>query len=237
MATKTTTKEKKVNSAVSLDATIYSQKGTKTGTITLPEKVFGLKWNADLVHEVVTAMMANKRSGTAHTKDRSEVSGGGKKPWKQKGTGRARHGSTRSPIWVGGGITHGPRSDKDYSQKINKKARVKALFTVLSRQYATGAMLFVDDLALTSIKTKDAVAILGNLAKIESFEKLTSEKRTGTLMVLPEITETVAKSFANFPGVTLITTADLNPLLVSTFRHVILVNPSKAVEVLENKMK
>lgn len=235
MATKTTTKEKKA--PVSLDAVIYSQKGTKAGSIALPEKVFGLKWNADLVHEVIHAMMANKRSGTAHTKDRSEVSGGGKKPWKQKGTGRARHGSTRSPIWVGGGTTHGPRNEKDYSQKINKKARVKALFNVLSRQYATGAMLFVDDIALPGIKTKDAVAVLTNLSKIESFEKLTSEKRTGTLMIVPELTETLAKSFANFPGVTLITAADLNPLIASTFRHLVVVNPSAAVAVFENKMK
>jgi large subunit ribosomal protein L4 len=235
MATKTTTKEKKA--PVSLDAVVYSQKGTKAGTIALPEKVFGLKWNADLVHEVIHAMMANKRSGTAHTKDRSEVSGGGKKPWKQKGTGRARHGSTRSPIWVGGGTTHGPRNDKDYSQKINKKARVKALFNVLSRQYATGAMLFVDDISLSTIKTKDAVAVLTNLAKIESFEKLTSEKRTGTLMIVPELTETLSKSFANFPGVTLVTAADLNPLIASTFRHLVVVNPSAAVAVLESKLK
>ncbi len=236
MATKTTT-TKKAKTPVSLDAAIYSQKGAKVGSIALPEKVFGLKWNANLVHDVVIGMMSNKRAGTAHTKDRSEVSGGGKKPWKQKGTGRARHGSTRSPIWVGGGTTFGPRNDKDYSKKINKKTRVKALFTVLSHQYAGGAVLFVDTLSLSAIKTKDAQAVIKSLAKVEGFDKIDSEKRTGTLMVLPEITETVAKSFANLPGVTLTKAADLNALTLATYRHIVMVDPSALVPVLEAKMK
>ncbi len=235
MTTKTPTKEKKA--PVSLDATIYSQAGKKAGTIALPEKVFGVKWNADLVHQVVVSMMANARAGTAHTKDRSEVAGTGKKPWKQKGTRRARHGSTRSPIWSGGGITFGPRNDKDYSKKINKKTRVKALFTVLSRKYAAGTMLFVDDLKLSAIKTKDAQSVLVDLAGVETFDKINSTKRTGTLMVFPETTATIEKSFANLPGVTLINGADLNPAIVMKFRHVVMVNPSALVPVLEAKMK
>ena len=222
---------------ISYDAPIYSVKGTKAGTIALPEKVFGLKWNADLVHEVVTSMRTNKRAGTAHTKDRSEVSGGGKKPWKQKGTGQARHGSNRSPIWVGGGITHGPRNDKIYDKKINKKARVKALFTVLSKQYASGAVLFVDDLALSAIKTKDAVAILSTFAKIESFERIGGGKRPTTLIVVPELTDVVVKSFANLVGTAVTTAAELNPLMLSTVRHLVLVDPSALIPVLENKMK
>jgi large subunit ribosomal protein L4 len=222
---------------ISYDATIYSAKGTKASTMTLPEKVFGLKWNGDLVHEVVTSMLANKRAGTAHTKDRSEVSGGGKKPWKQKGTGQARHGSNRSPIWVGGGITHGPRNEKDYSKKINKKARVKALFTILSKQYASGAVLLVDDLALSTIKTKDAQAVLTNLAKVESFAKLGGGKRTTTLVVVPELTDTITKSFANLAGAMVLPASELNPLILSTVRHLVIVDPSVVVPALESKMK
>ncbi len=225
-------KEKK-----SLEATIFSDKGAKSGTITLPESVFGAKWNADLVHEVVTSMMANKRAGTAHTKDRSEVSGGGKKPWKQKGTGRARHGSSRSPIWSGGGITFGPRNDKDYSKKINKKTRVKALYTILSRKYSLGSILFVDALSMNEMKTKNASAIMQGWSKVDTFEKINSTKKTGTLMVLPEGDANIEKSFANLPGMTVMKVSEINPSILMTYRHVVMVDPKALVPVLEAKMK
>src|SRR5882724_5211705 len=141
-----------------MESIIYNVQGKETGKITLPESIFGLPWNADLVHQVVVAMQANARQNTAHTKDRSEVRGGGRKPWQQKGTGRARHGSSRSPIWKGGGVTHGPRNEKDYSQKINRQARQKALLVVLSRKLADKEIIFVDSLSLEAPKTKDAIA-------------------------------------------------------------------------------
>ena len=100
-------------------------KSGRSGKINLPENAFGLPWNSDLVHQVVVAMTGNRRTPVAHTKTRGEVSGGGRKPWRQKGLGKARHGSIRSPIWVGGGVAHGPRKDKDYSRKINAKAKKK----------------------------------------------------------------------------------------------------------------
>src|SRR3989344_1758195 len=106
-----------------MDAIIYNQKGTDAGKIALPAKVFGAKWRADLVHQVVEGMKSNSRAGTADTKGRGEGRGGGRKPWKQKGTGRSRHGSSRSPIWVGGGVTHGPLAEKNYKRKISKKMR------------------------------------------------------------------------------------------------------------------
>ena len=137
-----------------IETQIYNQKGKSVGKLELPGSIFGVAWNGDLVHQVVTAMQANSRTPIAHTKDRSDVRGGGRKPWKQKGTGRARHGSSRSPIWIGGGVTHGPRNEKSYDQKINKKMKAKALYTVLSEKLRKGQILFIEELALKNIKTK-----------------------------------------------------------------------------------
>lgn len=234
----TTTKKasKKVNPN-SLSATVYNQKGSSAGSFDLPESVFGVKWNADLVHQVAISMQANKRSGTAHTKDRGEVSGGGKKPWKQKGTGRARHGSSRSPIWVGGGVTFGPRSEKEYSQKINKKMRSKALFSVLSKKLSLGKVLLVDTISLSEMKTKSAVDVISSLAKISGFEKLTSKKPTNTLLALSTSDRVIEKSFANLPGVTVGLAKDLNALSAMTFNHIVLVNPKETLATLEAKNK
>jgi len=223
---------KKTAPKLNLDATVYSQKGTTVESISLPAKIFGLKWNADLVHEVVVSMMANKRSGTAHAKDRSEVSGGGKKPWKQKGTGRSRHGSSRSPIWVGGGVTFGPRNDKDYSKKINKKTKVKALFTMLSDKFAKEMIMFVDNISLKEIKTKEAVVVLASLVK-----KFKSEKVKKVILALPEKDATVEKSFANLPNVTIISVSDLSPMALSNAKSLIFLNPKATLAVLETKLK
>ena len=159
-----------------MEAVIYNQKGEKAGKVTLPESVFGLPWNGDLVHQVMTSMQSNKRAGTAHTKDRSEVSGGGRKPWRQKGTGRARHGSIRSPIWRGGGVTHGPTKEKNYNKKINKKMKTKALFTVLSEKQRSGEILFIDKIEFSDAKTKKAREVLVSLSKISGFERLVGGK-------------------------------------------------------------
>ena len=234
MATKTASKKK---TETNLEAVIYNQKGTKAGSIALPESVFGVKWNDDLVHQVVVSMMANKRAGTAHTKDRGEVSGGGKKPWKQKGTGRARHGSSRSPIWTGGGITFGPRNEKDYSKKINKKMRVKALYSVLSQKFSDGKVLFVDGISLDAIKTKDAAGVLSNLSKVEGFDKLGGKKKTTALVALPEHNDVLEKSFANLPGVTVVQAQELNALSAMTYQNIVMVNPEAALEQLTAKMK
>jgi len=116
-----------------MNADIYNANGKKAGSVELPENVFGVAWNDALMHQVVTSMQDNARTPVAHAKTRGEVRGGGKKPWNQKGTGRARHGSTRSPIWKGGGVTHGPRNDKSYARTVPKKMRIKALTMALSR--------------------------------------------------------------------------------------------------------
>src|SRR5450830_1348024 len=155
-----------------ISAKIYSQKGAEAGSIDLPAKVFAAKWRSDLVHQVVEGMKSNKRAGTADTKDRGEVRGGGKKPWKQKGTGRARHGSSRSPIWVGGGVTHGPLAEKNYKRKISKKMRAQALFSVLSKKLKDNEIIFVDSLEMPKINTKSALEVVKNLAKASGFKTL-----------------------------------------------------------------
>ena len=137
-----------------MQAELYNLKNAKVGTLEVSDKVFGEKWRPELVKQVLLAQQANRRLPWAHAKDRSEVRGGGKKPWRQKGTGRARHGSTRSPIWVGGGKAHGPRNERDYSQKVNKKMKRVALLSVLSRKYKDGEVKFIDSLTMDEPKTK-----------------------------------------------------------------------------------
>ncbi len=137
-----------------MKADVYNLNNEVVGSMELPAEVFGAKWNATLVKQALDAQVANRRAPWAHVRDRSEVSGGGKKPWRQKGTGRARHGSTRSPIWVGGGKAHGPRNDKDYSQKLNKKMKRVALFTALSRKAKDGEIKIFETLAIDAPKTK-----------------------------------------------------------------------------------
>lgn len=215
---------------MSLEAPVYSSKGVSAGTVTLPEQVFGVTWNADLVHQVVVSMQARRRLGAAHTKDRGDVSGGGRKPWRQKGTGRARHGSTRSPIWRGGGTTHGPRNDKDYSQKINDKMRRQALASLLSRKYRDQEVFFVDTLALAAPKTRDARGILAALAgKVPQAGTMLHKRRNALLIALPGHDNNTYKSFRNFGNVEITDVRNLNALDVATHRLLMVVEPSKAL--------
>lgn len=134
---------------------LYNLQGETVGETEVSDAVFARRWNGALVKQVIVAQQANRRQPTAHTKTRGEVSGGGRKPWRQKHTGRARHGSIRSPLWKGGGVTHGPRKDRDYSQKVNRKMRRIAVHTVLSRKLKDGELRVIDSLRATSPKTKD----------------------------------------------------------------------------------
>ena len=226
----------KAKKTVSLETPIYAKDGTATGTITLPEGVFGVAWNADLVHQVVISMQGNARSGTAHTKDRSEVRGGGKKPWKQKGTGRARHGSSRSPIWAGGGVAHGPRTEKDYSRKINKNARAKALACVLSEKFRHGEILFLDTFAFTEPAAKSAKEILGTLSTIEGKEKLRTKRVNAALILLPERDTNTELSFRNFGNVEVMQAKDVNPVELLTYKYVVVAKPEENVKELERRV-
>jgi len=216
-----------------MEAKIYNQKGGEAGNIILPEKVFGAKWRADLVHQVVEGMRSNKRAGTADTKDRGEVRGGGKKPWKQKGTGRARHGSTRSPIWVGGGVTHGPLAEKNYKRKITKSMRAQALFSVLSKKLKDGEIIFVDSLSMPDIKTKSAATVIDNLSKVSGFKVANKTKKI--LTALAGRNEKTEKSFRNIPALELVFVKNLNPLDVLNYRYLLIENPEESVKFLESR--
>jgi len=146
---------------------LYNITGEKSGSVEIADAIFAKQWNADLVHQAVTAQMANKRLPWAHAKGRGEVRGGGKKPWKQKGTGRARHGSIRSPIWKGGGASHGPVKTRDFSQKLNKKMARAALHSTLSRKLVDGDLKFIDKIPATG-KTKEMFSSLRGFLKVKS---------------------------------------------------------------------
>ncbi len=221
-----------------MQTTIYNQEGkTVTKKVTLPEEIFAAKWNADLVHQVVLAMQANARTSVAHTKDRSEVRGGGRKPWKQKGTGRARHGSSRSPIWVGGGVTFGPRNDKDYSQKINKKMRTRALFSALSAKNKDNEILFVDTLVFTEPKTAKAKKIIQSLGSIKGFEYIMSKKNNSALILTSEKDIDVYRSFGNFNNVAIEEIRNLNTIDALKYKYLIIVNPEESINILLAKIE
>lgn len=219
-----------------METTVYNQKGKEAGKISIPESIFGLKWNADLVHQVVVSMESSARQNIAHTKNRGEVSGGGKKPWQQKGTGRARHGSTRSPIWRHGGITHGPRNDKNYDRKVNKKMKAKALYTILSAKYKNGQVLFVDDIALRAIKTKDAKDTLSSLSKVSGFKDLLSKKRNSAIIAIPAKDVTTEKSFSNLNNVIVDEIRNMNPVDLMKYKYVVISNPEKGIPQIDGKI-
>lgn len=219
-----------------MDATLYTQSGKESGKLSLPESVFGLPWNADLVHQVIVGMQSNKRAGTAHTKNRGEVEGSRRKPWQQKGTGRARHGDIRSPIWKGGGVTHGPRNEKNYKKKINRKMRAKALLTLLSAKYKDGKVLFVDSIVLNDIKTKDAAGVISHLSKIPSFGHLTHKKKGNVTMFTFTKNETLGKSFRNLPQINIDLATQMNPLDIANSRYIVIVEPKETIEFLSSKL-
>ncbi len=219
-----------------MDTKIYSQDGKESGKLTLPESVFGVAWNADLMHEVVVSMQSNARAGTAHTKDRGEVRGGGKKPWKQKGTGRARHGSRRSPIWSGGGVAHGPRNSKDYSKKINRAAKSKALAVSLSKKLADGEMIFVDALSFAAPKAADAKNIVKALAKGADKATLATKRVNAALIVIPKRDANVELSFRNFGNYEVAVAKDINPIDLLTYKYVVVADPKTTVEALEARV-
>ena len=201
---------------------LYNQNAEKVGQVDLPDQVFGLPMNADLLHQVVTSQSSNQRQNLAHAKGRSEVRGGGKKPWRQKGTGRARHGSTRSPIWKGGGVTHGPTKERDFTKKINKKMAKKALFVALSSKVRDGQIIVVDDIKIKNRKTKE-IALL-----IKAMTKLITDKTTQSmLIVIPDSKYSDIKiAVRNIPKTDILESRNLNSALVLSRKYLLVIKDS-----------
>jgi large subunit ribosomal protein L4 len=220
-----------------MEAPIYNAQGKKSGSVDLPESVFGVAWNDSLMHQVVTSMQDNARTPVAHAKDRGEVRGGGKKPWRQKGTGRARHGSIRSPIWRHGGVTHGPRNEKIYARGIPKKMRAKALFMALSRKLRDGEIIFVDTFGITEPKTAAARKTLIALSGVSGFERLSKKKKNAALIALSEMNTAQKKSFRNLGNVRTVKVSDLNPVAVLGNSIVVIENPEASVKVIGSRLK
>ena len=189
---------------------VYNQEGKEVSELKLNEAIFDLPWNADLVHQAVRVAWANKRQVLASTKDRSEVSGGGRKPWRQKGTGRARHGSIRSPIWKGGGITFGPTKERNFKLKINKKMARKAFLTALSTKAKDSELLVLDDLKLSAPKTKEMAKIMKNFSQVKN-----------SLLVLAGKNEDLKKAGRNLPNLRIINIDNLNILDILKYKHLI----------------
>lgn len=204
---------------------LYNTNGEKTGTLELDPTLFGIKANVELVHEAATAQMDNSRVAIAHTKDRSDVRGGGRKPWKQKGTGRARHGSSNSPIWIGGGVTFGPRSNRNFSSKINKKAKKKALAMVLSDKVSGGKFIALEELVLKEGKTKELSSILGKLpvAKMK------------TLIITTVENKSVALAAQNIKNVNTLPTNTIN--IVDLLKTDYILIPKEAIEQITKTYK
>ena len=219
-----------------MKAQVFTQNGEKASEVTLPEALFGVAWNPDVVHQVVVSMQSNARAGTAHTKDRSEVSGGGKKPWRQKGTGRARHGSRRSPIWTGGGVTFGPRNEKDFTKKINKKVRALACASTLSKKHADGEVVFVDNFKFEAPKTVDAKATLKALATGTKHEDLATKRKNAALIVLGERNQATEMSFRNFGNVLVAQAKDINPVDLLSYKYVVVADAATSIPALEKRV-
>lgn len=194
---------------------VYNMEGNEVGTMELNDAVFGVEVNEHLVHQAVVRHLANKRQGTQKAKTRSEVSGGGRKPWRQKGTGHARQGSIRAPQWRGGGVVFAP-TPRDYSKKMNKKEKRAALKSALTSRVEADKLIVLDSLRLDAIKTKEMVRVLDNL------------KVKKALVVMPEVDENVMLSARNIPDVDTIDARMLNVYDVMRYSTVIMTKDAVA---------
>ena len=195
---------------------VKNMQGADVEELALNDAVFGVEPNKAVMHEVVVNYLAGLRAGTSCTKPRGEVRGGGRKPWRQKGTGRARVGTSRSPLWRGGAIIFGPKP-RDYSYRVNKKKVALAMRSALSDKVTENAMFVLDALSFEAPKTKDMIKVL---------EALGADKKT--LLVLPELDEVVVKSARNIKGITPVTVAELNTYDILNHNNIVITKDAVA---------
>jgi len=210
-----------------MKAELYNQKGEVIDQIDLPESIFKRKWKPSLVHQVLVALQSNQRKPIAHAKGRGEVRGGGRKPWRQKGTGRARHGSIRSPLWIGGGVTFGPTKEKKYEKKINKKAKFNALLSALSKKFEDKEIKIIDKIEIEKPKTKEMANVLKNFLNIQ--------KKNQGLLILSESNKDIIRSTRNLKFADVIIVNNLSLLDVLKYKNLIFVK--NAVDKIENRIK
>jgi len=231
---------------MSIKVNIYNQKAEQVGDLKLADEVFGVKANEALVHQVMVTQMSNERQVLAHTKGRSEVRGGGKKPWRQKGTGRARAGSIRSPIWKGGGVTFGPTKDRNFKKNINKKMKQKAMLMVLSDKVKSNVLVILDKLEMKEFKTKVFNKMLMGLEKkvlktsrqqtLQGGGQTANKKSKRSILIINDKkSEKTKYSGRNLVGVEIINLENINILDLLKYQNVILT--VEAIKVLEKKYK
>jgi len=213
---------------MSLQVKVYNQTAEALKDLELSASIFGVKPSSELLHQAVVAQQANARQVLAHTKDRSEVAGSGKKPWKQKHTGQARAGSVRSPLWIGGGVVFGPRKDRNFKKKINQKMKQKALFMALSDKVATGTFLVLDNLAVAEYKTKPFSGLLSALEK-----KVLNNERRDILVLNDTQDDKLQYSARNLAGVKIINLQNINLLDILHYKNLLLTEA--AVKVLTER--
>ncbi|MCF7820676.1 MAG: 50S ribosomal protein L4 [Candidatus Pacebacteria bacterium] len=215
---------------MSTKITIYNQKAENVGEVNLSEKTFSVKVNPDLLHQAVVCQRANQRTVLAHTKTKAEVRGGGRKPWKQKGTGRARAGSSRSPIWIGGGITFGPRKDRNFSQKINLKMKRKAILMALSDKLTQQFLAVLDKWEVSDFKTREIEKVVSNFEK-KVFKQ--EDKKRSLLILSVGSDDKLKYSTRNLEGVKLMNLDNINILDLLKYRNLIITE--EAVKNLETR--
>lgn len=216
-----------------MEVKYYDQEGKETGAVNLSDRIFNAAWNPNMVYQVVVALRANQRRPYAHTKTRGEVRGGGKKPWRQKGLGKARHGSIRSPIWIGGGVTHGPRKEKNYNRKINKKMKKMAFASVLSRKMKDNEILILDDINLKNKKTKEAEKIIQAISRLNNFQGVAEKAKS--VLIAPAAKKEIFRAFGNIPNIKIISPEGLN--ILESLNNKYLLFLKNSAEALENLMK